>query len=94
MNELQAGIELALAAFPESSAFLQPSEGAFGHPSLREDSKGCESLRWAICPVAPMAPWTALQQGLADIAAISQNTLRLLQISGRQLLFGFGSMRR
>ena len=35
MNELQAGIELALAVFPQPSVFFQPRKTAFNNPTLR-----------------------------------------------------------
>jgi hypothetical protein len=39
-DELQAGVELALAVFPQSSVLLQPSETALNHPALGSHGKG------------------------------------------------------
>ncbi len=42
MNHLQAGIEFSFAVFPESSAFFEPGEGSFDHPSFGHDLEGVE----------------------------------------------------
>lgn len=40
VDELQAGVEFALAVFPQPSAFLQPGERAPYNPALGNDGKG------------------------------------------------------
>ncbi len=44
MNELQAGIEFALAVFPEPAALFQPSEGAFDDSTLGQHCKGMQFI--------------------------------------------------
>ncbi len=44
MDHLEARIDLSFAVFPESSAFFQPSEGAFDDPSLGHDLEGVQFI--------------------------------------------------
>lgn len=80
MNELQAGVELSLAVFPESSAFLQPSERAFDHPSLRDDGKRVQIIAFGDLYRGADATLDRFGKGSADIAAIRQNTVHPVQI--------------
>jgi hypothetical protein len=76
VNELQAGVELALAVLPESSAFLQPGEGTFDHPSLRDDGKSVQIIAFGDLHSGADGTLDGFGKGLADIAAIGQDTLR------------------
>ena len=80
MNELQAGIELALAVLPESSAFLQPGERTFDHPSLRDDGKRVQIIAFGDLHSGTDGTLDRFGKRLTDIAAIGQDTLHPVQI--------------
>jgi hypothetical protein len=63
VDELQAGVEEALAVLPQAAAFFQPREGALDHPTLGITANVCNSLRLAICTVAPSISSTACAKG-------------------------------
>jgi len=42
MDELQAGVEFALAVFPQSEIFLQPGNTALHHPAPGHDLEGVQ----------------------------------------------------
>src|ERR1700683_2252875 len=42
MDELEAGVELAFAIFPEATALLNPGEGTLDDPTFGHDGKGVE----------------------------------------------------
>ena len=42
MDELQAGVELALAVLPQAPVLLQPGEAAFDDPALGHDLEGMQ----------------------------------------------------
>ena len=42
MDELQAGVEPALAVLPQASVLLQPGEAALDDPALGHDRKGVQ----------------------------------------------------
>lgn len=52
MDELQAGVEFALAVLPSPSVVLQPRKTTLDDPALWPDLKVCSSLRLAICTVS------------------------------------------
>ena len=39
MNELQAGVEVAFAVFPQPPVLFQPGKAAFDHPTLGDNGK-------------------------------------------------------
>ena len=49
MDELQAGVEVAFAVFPQSPPLLQPSKASFNHPPFGSD---CEFVQFAAFVVA------------------------------------------
>jgi len=42
MDKLEAGVEFALAVFPETTALFKPGEGTFDDPTLGHYRKGVE----------------------------------------------------
>ena len=82
MNELQAGIEFALTVFPQSSILLQPGKAALDDPALGDN---LERVQFTTpgnlhCHVLAQDVLDALGKRLTDIAAITQQTLDLLQV--------------
>jgi len=75
MDELQAGVEFALAVFPQSSAFLDPCEGSFNHPALRHDCKGMQLTAFGDLNIGAEQFFNGMGKGLADIPTIGQEAL-------------------
>ncbi|SFU32794.1 hypothetical protein SAMN05216339_101358 [Nitrosomonas eutropha] len=82
MNELQAGVKFALAVFPQPSVLLQPGKVAFHHPTLGDNGEGMQltTLGNLHCHVLAQDVLDALGKRLTDVAAITQQTLDLLQV--------------
>ncbi len=81
MNELQTGVEFALAVFPETTAFLDPCERAFNHPALRHDGKGVQLAAFGDLNLGTEQFLNGQCKWLADIATIGQDALNRLQVS-------------
>jgi hypothetical protein len=73
MNELQAGVELALAIVSKPPAFLQPRKGALNPQRLGMTANRCRSWRRAICTEAPNSSPTARRKGCPAYIGIGQN---------------------
>ena len=82
MDELQTGIEMSLAVFPQSPVFVQPSKASFNHPPLGND---CEFVQFTApgnlhrhMPITQCFSH-ALRKRLARVAAVGQHTLNPTQ---------------
>lgn len=80
MDELQTGIELTLAVFPQAAAFLQPSERALDDPALGHDSKGVQLTTLGNLNVGAKQFLNGLGKWLSHIAAVGQDASNRLQI--------------
>ena len=70
MNELQAGIELSFAVFPESAVLFQPSEGTFDYPSFGDNGEGVEFIAFDDLDGSLQALHYAIGEGLASVCSI------------------------
>ena len=75
MNELQAGIEFALAVFPQTAAFLYPGEGSLNDPVLRHDGEDVQLTAFGDLNLGAEPLFNGLGKWLTDIATIGQNAL-------------------
>ena len=82
MDELQAGVEEALAVFPESPVFLQPSETTSDDPALGHDLEGVQltALGNLYCDRLPRNVSYAFCERRSRIAAVTRQTSRPLQV--------------
>ena len=77
MDELQTGIEMSLAVFPQAPVLVQPSKASFNQPPLGND---CEFVQFAARGNLHRHMLTqcflhALRKRLARVAAVGQHTL-------------------
>ena len=77
MGELQTGIELAFAVFPQTPAFLKPSKGALDDPSLGNDRKGMQLIALGDLHSGPEFVFDGLGKRFARVAAIDEHTFDL-----------------
>lgn len=71
MDELEAGIELSLAIFPKSSAFLKPSKGALDDPALGNNGKGMKLTALSDLDGSAQFLFDGLSERFARIATVS-----------------------
>ena len=81
MDELQTGIEMSFAVFPQSPVLVQPGKASFNHPPLGND---CEFVQFAARGNLHRHMLTqcflhALRKRLARVAAVGQHTLNPTQ---------------
>ena len=81
MDELQTGIEMSLAVFPQSPVLVQPGKAALDYPALGDN---CEFVQFAARGNLHRHMLTqcflhALCKRLARIAAVGQHTLEPTQ---------------
>lgn len=77
MDELQAGVELALAVLPQAPVLLQPSKAALHHPSLGDHRKFVQlaALGNLHCDVLAQDLLHTLCKGLPHVATVAQQAL-------------------
>ena len=82
MDELQAGIEPALAVLPQPSVLLQPCKAALHYPTLWHDLEGVQLAAFGDlhCDLFTQCVAYALRKGLTHIAAIAQHAFHLREI--------------
>ncbi len=95
MDHLEAGVELSFAVFPESSAFFQPSEGAFDDPSLRHDLEGVQFIALGDLYGGLELFLNRVGERLAAVAAIHEHAGDFLEavgaaVEGRQSAVAVG----
>jgi len=89
VKELQAGIELSFAVFPESAVLFQPSEGTFDHPSFGDNGEGVEFIAFDDLDGSPQTVHYTIGEGLARVASIHQyafdaSEIRFAAVQGLQ----------
>lgn len=88
MDYLQAGVELAFAVLPESSAFFQPCEGSFDDPSLRHDGEGVQLASFCDLNACPEPFAYRFGERSARVAAVGQNAGDRVQRAGATIESG------
>jgi hypothetical protein len=99
MNELQAGIQFALAVFPQSAAFFQPSEAALDNPTFRQHDKRVEFIALDHLYSGLQLLHDGVCERLAHVTAIDQHAfhrhqIRLAPVHGRQSAVTVRDIRR
>lgn len=101
MDELQAGVERALAVLPQPSVLFQPREAAFDDPALGHDLEGVQFAAFGDLHRDLLAQDLsyALGERLSGIAAIAQQVLhvsqvRLATMQALERAFAIGHFRR
>ena len=81
MDELQAGVEPALAVLPQAPVLLQPREAALDDPALGHDLEGVQfaPLGNLHCDVLAHNLSHPLRKGLARVAAVGQHICHFAQ---------------
>ncbi len=97
MDHLQAGVEFSFAVFPKSSAFFQPSEGAFDDPSLGHDLEGVQLIALGDLYGGLELVLNRFGKWFACIAAVDQHAFDLFQavraaVEGRQSAVAVGHL--
>lgn len=80
MDELQAGIEFALAVLPQAPAFLQPGKGTLHDPALGYHSKGVQLIAFGNLHRRTQPVFDGLGKRLSRVTSIDQHALDLLQV--------------
>ena len=82
MNELQAGIELALMVLGQSAVLLQPGKAAFHHPALGHDLEGVQLAAPGNLHGDMLAQrfTHAPRKRLSRVATVGQHALHLMQV--------------
>ena len=75
MDELQAGVEFALAVLPEAAAFLYPGKGSLDDPALRHDGKGMQLTALSDLNFGTEQFFYGMGKRLPDVSAVGQNAL-------------------
>ena len=83
MDELQTGIEMSLAVFPQSPVLVQPGKAALDYPALGDYRKLVKfaALGNLHRDLLPQGFFDRLHKWLTHIAAISKHALHLDQVS-------------
>ena len=79
MHELEAGVQLALAVFPEPAVLLQAGEGAFDAPSFWQHGEGVEFVALDDLDCGTEALLDAIGEGLASIATVGEHAFHASQ---------------
>lgn len=80
MDELQTGIEFALAVLPQPAAFLQPSERSLDNPPLRYHLESVQFVAFGDLYSRSQAAQHFVRELFTRIGAIRQNAFHRLQI--------------
>ena len=72
MDHLQAGVALSFAVLPESSALVEPGEGAFDDPPFGHDGEGVQLAAFGNLHRGPKLLLDCVAERLTRVAAIGQ----------------------
>ena len=75
MDELQTGVELALAVFPQTAAFLDPGKGPFYNPTLGHNGKTMQLAALGDLNLGTEQFFNGMGKRLPDISAVGQDAL-------------------
>ena len=90
MDHLQAGVELAFAVLPESSALSEPRQGPFDDPSFGHDGEAVEIASFGDLHGCAELLLHGFGKRLARVSAVRQHAADVLPIVGAAVDCGQG----